>query len=235
MDLKNGLKAALYRMGDESGGGWMQQLPWVLLGKRTAMCQDLGATPAEMVLGVNPAIPGDLITTRRKPSSEDIQKLLDKVGTNAAQPPVPTAHHRIQEEANMPDFDKVTHVYIKRGKTTPLGPRFDGPFQIMERLSNSCLKIKVGMYASGEPKYEMQHLSNCKAVALGSDITPAQRPLVGRKKLNPDATKFVAQSKRDIPSKVQTNKNWSSAKDIRDMKAHNRPQRQRRQPNRYLA
>ena len=107
--------------------------------------------------------------------------------------------------------------------------------QIMERLSNSCLKIKVGMYANGEPKYEMQHLSNCKAVSLGSDITPAQRPLVGRKKLNPEARKFVAQEQREIPPKVQMNKNWCSTKDNRDLKAPNRPQRQRRQPNRYIA
>ena len=96
-------------------------------------------------------------------------------------------------------------------------------------------QIKVGMYANGEPKYEMQHLSNCKAVSLGPDITPAQRPLVGRKKLNPEAIKFVAQKQREIPPKVQMDKIRSSAKDNRDLNAPNRPQRQKRQPNRYSA
>ena len=105
----------------------------------------------------------------------------------------------------------------------------------MERLSNSCLKIKVGMYANGEPKYEMQHLSNCKAVSLGSDITPAQRPLVGRKKLNPEARKFVAQKQREILPKVQMDKKRSSAKDNHNFHAPNRPQRQKRQLSRYIA
>ena len=116
-----------------------------------------------------------------------------------------------------------------------MGPRFDGPFLIVERLSNSCLKVKVGLYANGDPKFEMQHLSNCKAVALGTDTTPAQRPLVGRKKLNPEARKFVVQKTREIPPKTLNDKNRSSAKDNRDLQAPNRPQRQKRQPNRYIA
>ena len=60
-DLKTGLKASLMDMGDQYGEKWMDRLPWVLLGRRTTYQPALKATPAEMVLGSNPTIPGDVI------------------------------------------------------------------------------------------------------------------------------------------------------------------------------
>ena len=51
-------------MADEAGDSWMAKLPWVLLGRRTAYQQELGATSAELVLGTAPMIPGTLIGNR---------------------------------------------------------------------------------------------------------------------------------------------------------------------------
>ena len=48
-DLKVALRATLLGMGDTFGSRWVEALPWVLLGRRTAFHADLQATPSEAV------------------------------------------------------------------------------------------------------------------------------------------------------------------------------------------
>ena len=56
--LKTGLRAALLAMNDEYGSQWKSMLPWVLLGRRTSFHDELKATPAQMVFGQDPPLPG---------------------------------------------------------------------------------------------------------------------------------------------------------------------------------
>ena len=60
-DLKNSLKASLVDMGNKHRDQWMRALPWVLLGKRVAFQPHLDASSAQMVLGMSPTIPGQLM------------------------------------------------------------------------------------------------------------------------------------------------------------------------------
>ena len=90
-DIKAGLRTALYQMGDKHGSKWLLALPWTLLGRRTAFQPELGTSPAELVLGQMPRIPGDLIDNQ----GEKLADLLERLRTNAAQPPVQTAHHNV--------------------------------------------------------------------------------------------------------------------------------------------
>ena len=76
-DIKMGLKTSLHAMGDEFGASWMDRLPWVMLGHRTAYQPALDATAAEMVMGANPIIPGDLLGTQGPPlTDKQLQVLL---------------------------------------------------------------------------------------------------------------------------------------------------------------
>ena len=56
--LKSALRARL------TGPNWTQELPWVLLGVRTAPKEDLGCSSAEMVYSAPLTVPGDFIQYR---------------------------------------------------------------------------------------------------------------------------------------------------------------------------
>ena len=86
--------------------------------------------------------------------------------------------------------EEVTHVFVRRGKTTPLGPCFDGPFEIKQRLGTSCVQIRVGSYANGEPRYETQHWNNVKPAVLSENAVATERIALGRRPLNPEAKSF---------------------------------------------
>ena len=54
--LKYALRACL------TGPNWIEELPWVLLGIRTAPKEDLGCSSAELVYGATLSVPGDFIS-----------------------------------------------------------------------------------------------------------------------------------------------------------------------------
>ena len=83
--LKDALRARL------SGPGWFDQLPWVLLGLRTTIKDDLQCSPAELVYGAPVSVPGDcLSTTQQLPVRDQLQQLRETVGRFR---PQQTAHH----------------------------------------------------------------------------------------------------------------------------------------------
>ena len=56
-------------MGNESGDKWFGRLPWFMLWHRSAIQFDLGASPAELALGTNPNLPGNLVGALAPPNS----------------------------------------------------------------------------------------------------------------------------------------------------------------------
>ena len=61
--LKAALRAAL------SDGNWVDRLPWVMLGLRSAPKEDLDASPAELVLGQPLCVPGEFLPESSAPLS----------------------------------------------------------------------------------------------------------------------------------------------------------------------
>ena len=57
--LKNSLRARLL-----GRANWLSELPWVMLGLRTAANLDTGVSPSMLVTGQQPALPGQLVTQR---------------------------------------------------------------------------------------------------------------------------------------------------------------------------
>ena len=74
--------------------------------------------------------------------------------------------HNRTPEINYLDLTDVTHVMIRKGKALPLGCNFEGPFEITDRVGSSCIKVKLGTFADGQPRIETQHWSNCKPAVL---------------------------------------------------------------------
>ena len=129
-------------------------------------------------------IPGDLAGADLAPDS-NLHDLLPRLHKNAARPPVQTAHHGTPSVHVPADLDKVSHVYVRRGKMTPLGKNFDGPFPIIERLGTSSIKVKVGTYVNGTLRYETHHWNNCKISHFYDTPFEAERPTLGRKSKRP--------------------------------------------------
>ena len=170
-------------MGDNYGSKWMSSLPWVMLGRRTAFQPALQATPADLVFGETPAVPGDLVGDPGPlPTQVELQDMLQGLRQNASRPAIQTTHDG-NPPSHSPDLTETSHFYVRRGKTVPLGPVYDGPFPVLKRLGDSCVKLGVGTFADGTPRTELQHLGNCKPAYTMPGTTDARRPALGRKAL----------------------------------------------------
>jgi len=70
------LKASLRTRLDAVGDNWTNQLPWVLLGLRTIVKEDLKTSLAEFVYGEPITIPGDFVAP---PTDTDTSQLLGRL------------------------------------------------------------------------------------------------------------------------------------------------------------
>ena len=178
-DIKASLKATLLAMGDEHKSKWMSVLPWTLLSRRTSYHSELQATPSEVVFGENPAVPGDLAGADL-PADPNLPALLDRVRANAQRPPAQTTIRRTPQVYYPPSTDTATHVYLRNQKPTPLSPMRDGPYQIIERLGKSTVKVKTGEFKSGAPRTEVHHWRNCTPYILPQNADSAVKKPLGR-------------------------------------------------------
>ena len=183
-DIKSSLRAVLHHMGDTHGSNWLRVLPWILLGRRAAYQPDLGTSPAEIVLGETPLVPGQLVGTDLHPE-QDLQDLLTKLQIKAARPPQQTSHHGNEPTVHLPkNMTTATHVYVRRHKVSPLGKKFDGPFPITKRLGDACIQVRVAYYANGKPREELHHWKNCKVAYFLDEPFEATKGPLGRPKAN---------------------------------------------------
>ena len=137
-DLKASLKCRL------NGANWLDELPWVLLGIRTAPKEDLGSSTAELVYGSPLTVPGDFVPDGQPHSaSRELQQQRQRVGDLR---PIPTTAHGEQHiRTNVSEtLQKAKFVFIRRNaRKTPLQTPYDGPFEVVER-SPKHFKIRLG-------------------------------------------------------------------------------------------
>ena len=77
-------------------------------------------------------------------------------------------------------MEHATHVWVRKGKVTPLGPRFHGPYPITAKHGTSCIEVRVGHYANGAPRHELHHWRNVKIVPFENEPYDATRQPLGR-------------------------------------------------------
>ena len=137
--LHRQLKAALKAHGNTS---WMDSLPLVLLGIRTAVKEDIQCTAAEMVYGATLRLPGELITPSRPESvntSDFVTQLKTRMQQALPKPPRPvnrTSHVSY-------DLNTCTHVFIRHDAVRkPLQPPYDGPYAVLKR-NNKHFTINI--------------------------------------------------------------------------------------------
>ena len=126
-DLKSALRARL------RGPNWIDDLPWVLLGLRTAPKEDLHSSSAELVYGTVLTVPGDFIapSTPATATKEFLRNLRDDV--RSLQPTPASRHCKIH--AHVPnDLLQADYVFVRHdAHRTPLRSVYDGPYHVLRK------------------------------------------------------------------------------------------------------
>ena len=113
-------------------------------------------------------------------STEQTSKLLHHLYRMMDRParPMATKH----EEKDISHTDDVNQVYFKNhGDEKSLSEKFKGPVPINSRPSRSTLELKVGAYASGEPRLQEFSWSSCKPAKYRDDEFSVFKDKLGRK------------------------------------------------------
>lgn len=135
--LKSSLRARLH------GPDWMDELPWVMLGIRTATKPDLKSSSAELVFGAPITVPADFIsgTGQTHNQSAHLEQLRSTVSNFV---PVPTCRHGPVPYFVPRTLTAATYVFIRRGgHCNPLQTPYTGPYRVIEHGDKS-FKVDIG-------------------------------------------------------------------------------------------
>ena len=126
------LKAALEAQTNPDA--WMDSLPLILLGIRTALKEDISATVAEMVYGTTLRLPGEFFTTSPTNSLPDPSDFATNL-RNHFKSIRPSPPRQTQRNSNIPPaLSTTTHVFIRHDAVRkPLQPPYDGPYPVVKR------------------------------------------------------------------------------------------------------
>ena len=178
-------------MADKHQSEWLNHLPFVLLGRKVALQPDIQASSSELTFGQNLRIPGQILNDPGEaPTKEELEELLKSVRENTTITPSQTSSHGTEKD--LPEIPSdITHVYTRQHKAVGLQTPFEGPFRIESRPSKSTVKIEVGIFKSGEKRYEIRHLNDLKLAHPDSLAAPVQRSKLGRPSKPTDADAVV--------------------------------------------
>lgn len=118
----------------QNNRSWVDALPLVLLGLRSGIKDDLGASPAQLVYGEGLRLPGEFFTETPPITASEYLLKLQKYMQRLR--PAPTTRHGSKSTFIQPELQKCTHVFLRHDATrAPLQPQYDGPFQVHKRNS----------------------------------------------------------------------------------------------------
>ncbi len=161
--LKDSLRARL------AGPQWLEHLPWVLLGIRSAPKEDSSVSSAELVLGVPFILPSQLSSDKEVPQQQVLKAL------RSLKPPATRPLTYAQAAASLPaSLFTADFVYIRRGGVAPpLAPVYMGPYKVLDR-SEKVFQVLIG------GRSEAVSVDRIKPHLGTSPVLPATPPLRGR-------------------------------------------------------
>ncbi|KAA8587872.1 hypothetical protein FQN60_016734 [Etheostoma spectabile] len=124
------MKAALRASLKDSN--WVDKLPWVMLGIRTAPKEDLQSSSVELVYGQPLQVPGDFVPSATVPWSGTLQRstLLDNARLFV---PVPTSCPGLPQSHILAGLQTADYVFIRQeAHKGTLCPPYKGPFRVLE-------------------------------------------------------------------------------------------------------
>ena len=192
--LKSALKARL------TGPNWMDELPWVLLGIRTAPKEDIGCSSAELVYGAPLTVPGDFIANQghQPDHSFELQRLREQVRTLA---PVPTSQHGNTPASVPADLQQAKFVFVRRdAHRTPLQRPYEGPYKVIETGPKT---FKIDMGGKTETitvdRVKLAHLDLANPVRVAQPRTRGRPPGRGKPMPSPTPVQPSTSTPTDLP------------------------------------
>ncbi|GAB1865901.1 Integrase catalytic domain-containing protein [Camponotus japonicus] len=137
--LHRQLKAAIKCHETEN---WMEILPIVLLGIRTAIKDDLKATAAEMIYGTGIRLPAEFFLPSDQEANSDFVVRLRKRVNDIK--PSPVTRHGTKRTFIFKELSSSPYVFLRHDAARgPSQPPYDGPYEVIERGDkNFVIKIK---------------------------------------------------------------------------------------------
>ena len=124
---------------------WVDSLPLVLLGLRSALKTDLGCSAAELVYGTTLRLPGDFVdhTVSAPPAvAADYVARLRRTMSQLRHVPPRSPERPVYVPRELRD---ASHVLIRRdGYKPPLVPPYDGPFAVSRRTDKTVTVLRNG-------------------------------------------------------------------------------------------
>ncbi|XP_053947695.1 uncharacterized protein LOC128856420 [Anastrepha ludens] len=148
---------------------WINRLPIILLGLRTAFKPDIGATAAQLVYGANLRLPGQFFHDRRinQPQSDFAKQLIDVMIKIR---PTQTANHDATKTFVFSKLAEATHVFLRNDKARPaFVPTYDGPYQVISKHPK-YFTIKINNH--NKSNISIDRLKPPFIETLQSDIQP---------------------------------------------------------------
>lgn len=136
--LKEGIKT-------RSSCSWVEVLPSILLGIRTAIREDSGCSPSEMLYGSALRLPGDLLSpefSQSKVSPSCFTSVLKETMLNLK--PAPGSHSESQGRIQR-SLAEATHVFLRVDSVkSPLQKPYIGPFKVLSRNDKTFTILRNG-------------------------------------------------------------------------------------------
>lgn len=150
---------------------WVDVLPTVLLGLRTAVKTDVDASPAEFLYGTTLRVPGEFFTIDNfEPDPhyfiEEFREIMREFK------PAPTVHHGTRKLFKFKELESCSHVYLRQDAVKrPLEKPYQGPYKVLERTSDRVYKIdrngkptEVSVERLKPMHYVVDHLTNSSEI-----------------------------------------------------------------------
>lgn len=129
--LKQGLRCY-------DSNSWVDALPIVLLGLRSALKEDIQSTCAEMVYGTPLRLPGEFLHPSVPNPTDPTSFLTNLRKAMLALQPTPTSAHCKPHVFIHSSLDTCSHVFVRNDSIKPtLTPLYDGPFKVLERSTKT--------------------------------------------------------------------------------------------------
>lgn len=143
--LKAALTAKLYSK------SWVEELPTVMLGLRSALRDDTQCSAAELTYGCTIRLPGEFYTPQES-GFDDAQLVQQIRRTLRDLKPIAKSSRSSQNIFVHPDLEHCSHIFIRNDTVKrPLTPTYNGPYKVLERttkifkaqLENRVINISI--------------------------------------------------------------------------------------------
>ena len=126
-----------------NSSNWIESLPIVLLGIRTAIKEDLGATAVEMIYGTGIRLPAEFFVPAKQPANAEFANRLRERMSEIR--PLPTSQYGEKKTFMFRDLETSPYVFVRHDAIGgPLQPPYDGPYQVIQRGEKNLYHTREG-------------------------------------------------------------------------------------------